>query len=162
MTETEKDEERGRGREEARCKWHSANAIHKYIKISLRPPAFFSFFLVRHPPREREREREIGKIVSEWGRGRNGAASPVVVAKEMIGFRRHFSNVAVVVVVVWASEATNSLVLQIVGQKQQMAKVLATLHKLLHCTGKCKNATTPQSSELQLQLQLRPRTVGEN
>lgn len=32
----------------------------------------------------------------------------MVVAKEMIGFRRHFANV--VVVVVWASEATNSLV----------------------------------------------------
>lgn len=63
MTETVREEERERERErkEARCKWHSANAIHKYIKISLFPPAFFSFFLVRHPPREKERDRQDSK-----------------------------------------------------------------------------------------------------
>lgn len=37
----------------------------------------------------------------------------MVGAKEMIGFRRHFANVASVV---WASEATNSLVRQIVAK----------------------------------------------
>lgn len=30
-SETERERERERG---GRCKWHSANAIHKYIKIS--------------------------------------------------------------------------------------------------------------------------------